>query len=71
MCSSDLNGKPTYRIAKFKPNFESEVFQSMFILENATKKLEREKCTIQLKLVWTIILLVGVGLFFFDPASIE
>ena len=56
---------------KFKLKFESELLQSMFRLENATKKLEREKFTLQLKLVWTIIILAGVGLFLLDPASIE
>ena len=43
----------------------------MFRLENTTKKLEREKWTLELKLVWTIILVARVGLFLVDPTSIE
>ena len=65
------NRKPTYKVAKFKLKFERKVFQSMFRLEKATKNLERENCTLQLKLVWTTILLVGFGLFPLNPASIE
>ena len=35
------------------------------------KKLVRQMSTLQMKLVWTFILLAGVGFFLLDPANIE